>query len=130
YYCSKGFKTVRVTFLWERLQPKLFGPLAADELKRLQDLVIAVRKQDMGLITGPHNYARYAVEDGKPELIGSRAVPTAAFVNLWQRLSDAFAPVQDGLISTLMHEPHDTAGRWPSMAQAAVDAIRERDKQR
>src|SRR5450755_2460634 len=59
YYRSKGFKTVRVTFLWERLQPKLFATLATDELKRLQDLVNAVRKQDMVLITGPHNYARY-----------------------------------------------------------------------
>ena len=37
YYRSKGFKTVRVTFLWERLQPKLFATLATDELKRLQD---------------------------------------------------------------------------------------------
>jgi endoglucanase len=130
YYRSKGFKTVSVTFLWERLQPKLFSALAPEELKRLQDLVMAARKQDMVLITGPHNYARYAVEDGKPELIGSRAVPTAAFVDLWRRLSDVFAPVQDGLIFTLMNEPHDTGGTWSSIAQAAVDAIRERDRQR
>jgi endoglucanase len=130
YYRSKGLKTVRVTFLWERLQPKLFATLATGELERLQDLVNAVRKQDMVLITGPHNYARYAVEDGKPELIGSPAVPTAAFVDLWRRLSDVFAPAQDGLIFTLMNEPHDTGGSWPSIAQAAVDAIRERDRQR
>jgi endoglucanase len=130
YYRSKGFKTVRVTFLWERLQPKLFATLATDELKRLQDLVNAVRRQDMVLITGPHNYARYAVEDGKPELIGTPAVPRAAFVDLWRRLSDVFAPAQDGLIFTLMNEPHDTGGSWPLMAQAAVDAIRERDKKR
>jgi endoglucanase len=130
YYRSKGFKTVSVTFLWERLQPRLFSALAPEELMRLQDLVMAVRKQDMVLITGPHNYARYAVEDDKPELIGSRAVPTAAFVDLWRRLSDVFAPVQDGLIFTLMNEPHDTGGTWSSIAQAAVDAIRERDRQR
>ncbi len=130
YYRSKGLRTVRVTFLWERLQPKLFSTLAPEELKRLQDLVTAVREQDMVLITGPHNYARYAVEDGKPELIGSRAVPTAAFVDLWRRVSDVFAPIQNGLIFTLMNEPHDTGGSWPSVAQAAVDAIRERDRQR
>ena len=130
YYRSRGFRTVRVTFLWERLQPKLFSMLAPDELRRLQELVVQVRNQEMVLITGPHNYARYAVEDGKPELIGSRSVPTAAFVDFWRRLSDAFAPVQEGLIFTLMNEPHDTGGTWPSIAQPAVDAIRERDRRR
>jgi endoglucanase len=130
YYRSKGFRIVSVTFLWERLQPRLFSALALEELGRLQALVTAVRKQGMVLITGPHNYARYAVEDGKPELIGSRAVPTAAFVDLWRRLSDVFAPVQEGLIFSLMNEPHDTGGTWSSIAQAAVDAIRERDRQR
>jgi endoglucanase len=130
YYRSKGFRTASVTFLWERLQPDLLSPLAAGELQRLRDLVTAVRKQGMVLITGPHNYARYAVEDGNPELIGSPAVPTAAFVDLWRRLADALAPVQDGLIFSLMNEPHDTGGTWSPIAQAAVDAIRERDNQR
>jgi endoglucanase len=130
YYRSRQFRTVSVTFLWERLQPRLFSPLASEELKHLQDLVTAVRRQGMVLITGPHNYARYAVEDGKPELIGSAAVPTAAFVDLWRRLSDVFAPVQDGLIFSLMNEPHDTGSTWSPIAQAAVDAIRERDNQR
>jgi endoglucanase len=130
YYRSKGFRVVRVTFLWERMQPTLLSELDSGELGRLHALAEAVRRQGMVLVTGPHNYARYAVNDGQPELIGSPEVPTAAFVDLWHRLSTAFVSVKDGLIFTLMNEPHDTAGTWPSMAQSAVDAIRQVDRQR
>ena len=130
YYRSKGFKVVRVTFLWERMQPRLLSDLDSEELGRLHALAEAVRRQGMVLVTGPHNYARYAVNDGQPELIGSAAVPTTAFSDLWHRLSTAFISVKDGLIFTLMNEPHDTAGTWPAMAQSAVDAIREVDRQR
>lgn len=130
YYRSKGFRIVRVTFLWERLQPRLFAAFDPEESERLQELAKAVRKHDMVLITGPHNYARYTVRDDEPELIGSSAVPTSAFVDLWRRLADLFAPVQDGLIFSLMNEPHDTGGTWAPIAQAAVDAIRESDRER
>jgi len=130
YYRAKGIRVVRVTFLWERLQPTLFSDLDRGELERLQQLVEAVRKHQMVLITGPHNYARYAVKDGAPQLIGSEAVPTTAFIDFWRRLSEVFVPVQDGLIFCLMNEPHDTGGTWQPMAQAAVDAIRKRDTQR
>jgi endoglucanase len=131
YYRSKGFRVVRVTFLWERLQPTLIAAFDSEEAGRLQGLVEAVRKHDMVLITGPHNYARYAVrDDEQPELIGSSAVPTEAFVDLWRRLAVLFAPVQDGLIFSLMNEPHDTGGTWAPIAQAAVAAIRESDRER
>ena len=130
YYRGKGIKVARITFLWERLQPTLFSDLSRDELDRLQRLVEMARKQQMILITGPHNYARYAVKDGAPQLIGSEAVPVAAFVDFWRRVSEVFAPAQDGLIFSLMNEPHDTGGTWHSVAQAAVDAIRKHDTQR
>jgi endoglucanase len=131
YYRAKGMRVIRTTFLWERLQPTLFSDLDRDELERLQRLVETVRKNGMVLITGPHNYARYAVKDGAPQLIGSDAVPTAAFVDFWRRLSQVLAPVQDNsLIYCLMNEPHDTGGIWQPAAQAAVDAIRKHDTQR
>ena len=130
YYRARGFRVARVTFLWERLQPRLSSDLDAGELGRLQTLVEAARRQKMVLVTGPHNYARYAVTDGEPQLIGSRSVPTAAFGDLWRRLSTAFRPVQDGLIFTIMNEPHDTENAWASIAQGAVDAIRDIDPQR
>jgi len=130
YYRTRGMRVVRTTFLWERLQPTLFSDLDRDELERLQRLVETVRNNQMVLITGPHNYARYAVKDGAPQLIGSDAVPAAAFIDFWRRFSQVFAPVRDGLIFCLMNEPHDTGGIWQPVAQAAVDAIREQDTQR
>jgi endoglucanase len=130
YYRSKGMKVARITFLWERLQPKLFADLDRDELGRMRELVEMAHRHQMVLIIGPHNYARYAVKDGAPQLIGSEAVPTAAFVDFWERVSEAFAREQDGLIFSLMNEPHDTGGTWHAIAQAAVDTIRKHDAQR
>lgn len=130
YYRSKGFRVARVTFLWERLQPKLFADLDVEEVERLQALIGKAHDQDMVLIMGPHNYARYAVNDGIPELIGSDAVPVAAFVDFWKRVAIRFAPQKERLIFTLMNEPHDTRGTWAKIAQDAVNAIREVDKER
>jgi endoglucanase len=130
YYRAKGFRVARITFLWERLQPKLFSELDAEESGRLESLVELVRNQNMVLIVGPHNYARYAVNDGVPELIGSNAVPTAAFIDFWKRVATRFTPYKEQLIFTLMNEPHDTTGSWAAIAQAAVIAIREVDKER
>jgi endoglucanase len=130
YYRSKGFRVASVTFLWERLQPKLFAELDVEEAERLQVLIEKVRDQNMALIIGPHNYARYAVKDGFPELIGSEAVPVAAFIDFWRRVAIRFATQKEGLIFTLMNEPHDTKRTWTGIAQDAVNAIREVDKER
>lgn len=32
YYAGKGFSIVRLPFLWERIQPEPYGPLAPDEV--------------------------------------------------------------------------------------------------
>jgi endoglucanase len=130
YYRSKGFRVARVTFLWERMQPQLLSDLESAELGRLQALAATARAHGMVLVTGPHNYARYAVEDGKPELIGGPKVPLAAFADLWRRLSTSFISAGQDVVFELMNEPHDTAGTWPAMAQAAVDAIRKVDRNR
>ena len=129
YYRVKGFRVVRLTFLWERIQPRLFEPLDPDEVGRLERFVDAAARRGMHVVTGPHNYARYRI-DGEPHLIGSLSVPIDAFADLWRRLAERFRATGDNLIFSLMNEPHSTGGGWKRTAQLGVDAIREVDARR
>lgn len=119
YFASKGFNTVRLPFLWERLQPTLFGDFAADEVKRLRETVLHMRSKGISVILDPHNYARY-----QGQLIGSPDVPPGAFANFWQRLAQEFG--QDpGIIFALMNEPYDiSAVNWLAIANEAIASIR------
>ncbi len=119
YFAAKGFNTVRLPFLWERLQPALFGDFSADELTRLKDMVVSMRNKDIVVILDPHNYARY-----QGQLIGSPDVPPGAFSDLWRRLAQEFG--QDpGVIFALMNEPYDiSAVSWLAIANEAIAGIR------
>jgi endoglucanase len=119
YFASKGFNTVRLPFLWERLQPSLFGDLAPDELSRLRETVLHLRKKGISVILDPHNYARY-----RGQLIGSPDVPPKAFANFWQRLTQEFGQ-DSGIIFGLMNEPSDiSAVSWLAIANEAIAGIR------
>ena len=120
YFANKGFTSVRLPFLWERLQPKLNADFDAAELDRLQKTVELIRTNGMGIILDPHNYARY-----NGEVIGSDAVPAAAFADFWKRLATLFVGQKDVSFG-LMNEPHDMlATDWLTGANAAISGIRE-----
>lgn len=119
YFADKGFTSVRLPFLWERLQPKLNADFDPAELDQLQKTVKLIRASGMGVILDPHNYARY-----NNEVVGSPAVPTSAFADFWKRLSTLFAGQKDVSFG-LMNEPHDMlATDWLTGANAAIAAIR------
>jgi aryl-phospho-beta-D-glucosidase BglC (GH1 family) len=122
YYKAKGLTLVRLPFRWERLQRSLYAPLDADELARLDAVVAAARARGLGVILDPHNYARY-----HGALIGTEAVPNAAFADFWQRVALHYRDETAIWAYGLMNEPHDTGGRWPAAAQAGVSAIRTVD---
>jgi endoglucanase len=129
YYKSRGFDLIRVPFLWERLQPALFGDLDHAELSRLKQVVAAARDRCMRLIPSPHNFGRYSLQ-GKPTLIGSAEVPDAAFGDFWKRTASAFAGESAVYAFSLMNEPHDMNGAWSRAAQVGLDAIRSIEAQR
>jgi endoglucanase len=119
YFAERGFNTVRLPFLWERLQPKLSQPFAKEEAGLLIDAVRKMRVLGLKVVLDPHNYARY---NGK--VIGSPEVPLAAFEDLWKRLADQFGD-DPGVMFGLMNEPHDMpAAQWLKAANAAITAIR------
>ena len=120
YFAGKGFNTVRLPFLWERLQPELHEPFDAAEFKRLYDTVMLIRASGMAVILDPHNYARF-----RGNLIGSEAVPQSAFADFWRRLAAAFVGVE-GVAFGLMNEPYGiSAEDWLLSVNGAIAAIRK-----
>jgi endoglucanase len=110
---------VRLPFRWERLQPTLMQAFDTTELGRLTGFVDAVTASGVTVMLDPHNYARW-----HGNLIGSAAVPNAAFADFWARLATQFkgnARVAFGL----MNEPNTMpTEQWLAAANAALAAIR------
>jgi endoglucanase len=129
YYAGKGFEVVRLPFRWERLQRSLFGNLDETELSRIRDFVAAAGSRNMRVILSPHNFGRYLL-DGRDLLIGTQEVPVEAFADFCKKLATAFRGDRAVYALSLMNEPHDTGGRWPAIAQAGLDAIRQVDPER
>lgn len=119
YFASKGFDTVRLPFMWERLQPVLMKPLDKDEVSRLKEAVALIRAHEMRVILDPHNYARY-----RGQIVGSDAVPALAFGDFWARLASLY-PNENDVVFGLMNEPYQMPiTQWLDAANAAAAAIR------
>lgn len=118
---SHGAGVFRLPFRWERLQPKLGGPLDEAELGRLVAAVKLITDSGARVIVSPHNYARY-----RDEVLGSPDVPIDAFASFWGALAGTFR--DNGLVAFgLMNEPHDIGvTTWRDAAGAALAAIRGR----
>jgi len=121
YFAGKGFNTVRLPFRWERLQPKLMGPLDDAELSRLMETVELIRARGMKTILDPHNFGRY-----NEQVVGSETVPKEAFADFWARLAKLYAN-DDQVVLGLMNEPNTMpVAQWVDAANAATEAIRNK----
>lgn len=119
YYKAKGMNTVRLPFRWERLQPVLNQGFDGAEMGRLANFVGQVTSTGVTVVLDPHNYARY-----RGQLIGSGAVPNAAFADFWTRLANQFKG-NDKVVFGLMNEPHTMpTEQWVAAANAGIAAIR------
>lgn len=119
YFAAKGMNSIRVPFLWERMQPQLNAALEPAELRRLEDVVRYAGDRGLYVILDVHNYAYY-----RQKVIGSAETPVAALADLWGRLATRFkdnAKVGFGL----MNEPKGLATEtWLAAANAAIAEIR------
>ncbi|CAN5908111.1 hypothetical protein BH23ACT10_BH23ACT10_32400 [soil metagenome] len=135
YLADRGVGVIRVDFRWERLQPRLRGPLDPAEVRRLTALLDAARANGLGVILDCHNYGHYKTA-GSPNVgspqggwpIGHARAPVAAFADLWRRVAARWNEHPALWGWELMNEPVDMgrAGRhrWQRASQAAVDAVR------
>ena len=120
YFTAEGMNIFRVSVLWERLQPRLNGPLDPDELSRLTAFINAANASHAAVIIDMHNYGQY-----NGVAIGEGPVTGAAFANLWTRLAIKFGH-NEGVLFGLMNEPQISGiGGWKMVAQSAIDAIRK-----
>jgi endoglucanase len=123
-YCqAKALTVIRLPLKWERLQPKLMSRLDEAELTRLDTAVKLAAERGLKILLNVHNYARY-----QGQIIGMPEVPNEAFADFWRQLAAHYEDEAAIIGLGLMNEPHDTGGRWPAAAQAAIDAIRKVDR--
>ncbi|WP_440223507.1 glycoside hydrolase family 5 protein [Dokdonella sp. MW10] len=120
YFRGKGMNVFRVPFTWERLQPALNGALDTTQLNALTTFVTQATAAGATVILDPHNYARY-----NGQVIGSAAVPRAAFQDFWRRLATVFRD-NPRVAFGLMNEPYSMATEdWLLAANAGIAGIRE-----
>lgn len=153
YYASRGLRSIRLPYLWERFQPELFGEidgtldlLSGDRhLGRVEFRDVVRQHLDrahahgMKVLLDPHNYgARALRRDGAWVLdggtgrngrfaIGSPQVPIAAFADFCARLAAEYGDHPALLGFDIMNEPVSLPNGnadWFAAAQAAVTAVR------
>ena len=119
YFSGKGMNIFRFPILWERVQRSLYAELDATEMGRVDQFIADTTAKGKIIVLDPHNYARY-----RNQIIGSSAVPAAAFADLWRRLALRYA-ANDKVVFGLMNEPHNMpTAQWVVAANAAIAAIR------
>jgi endoglucanase len=142
YLKNNGLTLIRLPVAWERVQPKLFGSLDPSYVSGLRTFISKAGTRGMQVAVDLHNYGRYNrrwaqdaadnygyVAVGKGDIIGSAAVPVAAFADLWTKLARELKGTSGLGYYDIMNEPYNMGGpeAWPTAAQAAVDAIRSVD---
>lgn len=128
YFKSKGMRLIRLPFKWERVQPQMNGPLDPVELKRMTDFIDAAAERDMLIIPDVHNFARRVV-NGNPEIIGTAAVPAAAFVDFWAKLTEVLKDRENIWAYGIMNEPYNmpSGNAWFNIIQEVITKIRTID---
>lgn len=118
YFKGKGMNTLRMPFLWERLQRTLNGEFDVTELARMDAFVNGTTAKGVNVVLDPHNYARY-----NGQIIGS-GVSNAAFADFWSRLATRYKS-NGKVIFAIMNEPNTMpTEQWLSAANTAIAAIR------
>jgi len=119
YFARLGMNTVRLPFLWERIQSRLFGALDPAELEHIKTTLSTAQTHGMCLILDLHSYGAYR---GKP--IGSREVSADAFYDVWDKLAQAF-PDTGSTALGLSNEPFPLPiAQWAQIAQQTVRRLR------
>jgi endoglucanase len=118
-FSAMGMNSIRLAFIWGRLQHNAFDPLDADELQHLDRAV-----DDLGgfqqIILDVHNYGRY-----KGDKIDNPATGGAELADLWTKIADHYKD-NPRVAFGIMNEPHGIDARtWRAVSDEVVAAIRK-----
>lgn len=131
FLASRGFTLIRLSYMWERLQPTLSAPFNAAQEAKLVEAVGRARSAGLKVVVDLHNYAAY-----NGNYFGENDAPTLGdFVDVWVRTSNLFKNDPTVVGYGLMNEPRNmpTVGqetgrdRWLTWSQGVLDAIRAND---
>ncbi len=119
YFKDTGMNLIRLPFRWERVQHQLKSSLDSAEVAQIARVAGWARELDLCLLLDLHNYGTY-----RSQRIGSDAVDSAAFEDVWLRLAAAFPDASSTALG-LMNEPAALAvPQWMALAQSTVLALR------
>ena len=117
-FLTAGVQVVRVPILWERLQRAAGSELDADELKRIDQMILEMRDFSL-IILDIHNYGRFS-----GTLLDASLVSRQVFSNLWSRLAVKYKN-SPNIVFGLMNEPNGISAKTArSLMDAAISAIR------
>jgi len=125
-FFDKGFNLFRISFLRERLEPKLDDYLEPKELARINNLVTSLTSKGATVLLDPHDGALYQTTDDPKDLYkaGSEQFTIEQYVNFYRKLATLYS-ANPLVIFGLSNEPtHHTALEWYQIAQATINAIR------
>lgn len=118
YYASKGMNIIRLPFMWERLQPTLFGPLDAAYLGHITGFVKAANAAGLTVLIDCHNYGMY-----NNQQLGTPRLSAKALADMWQKL--AIATKDMNVAFDIMNEPyHQNGQQWRAVLDTVIPAIR------
>ena len=119
YYAGQGLNLIRLPLLWQRLQPREYGPLDPAVVQAVQAVVHDAARHGMKVDLDVHNYG-----SGFGHPVGSQETPDRAFADLWRRMATHFRTDRNVLFG-LMNEPHvQSATDWVAAVNDAIKAIR------
>lgn len=119
YADSMGVNVLRIPFLWERMQPVLYGELDKIELSRLDDVIDAASLLGITVVLDVHNFGLY-----HSKMVGTHDVPSTALAHFWVQMAGHYRE-QNFVAFGLMNEPYKHKAReWAAIAQEVIYAIR------
>ena len=118
YWATRGFKLMRLAFMWERVQPKVKGYFSAQDIAEIDRCVAAAVANGQTIILDCHNYGKRA--DQPAGHFGDKT----ELGNLWWKLSDRYK-ANTNVVYGLNNEPANLSlSDWKAQVIESITAIR------
>ncbi|KTT22744.1 glycoside hydrolase family 5 protein [Pseudomonas rhizoryzae] len=124
-WSARGVKLIRFPIIWERLQPKLGGPLDSAYVALVNQTFGYAQKHGIKIILDLHNYARY-----RGQVIGTSGVSYARYQEIMTHIARQWSGQSSLYAYDIMNEPHDAMAYWPTAAQYGINGVRAVDSTR
>lgn len=126
---AKGYRAIRLTVRWERIQPTLNAALDSTEMGRIDDSIAAAGAAGLQVYLCLKNHGAYYQNvsgTSTRRILGSAELTQAMFVDLWTRLSTRYKNNATVVGYDLDNEPaNPSVAVWQAASQAALTAIRD-----